>query len=285
MQPRAAPRLASLPVSGLLEALGEGMTLVAEHVAALERMAERQEGPETPRAVEAIRMISDEEAGKFLILLDAARAAYTGAGVKADQLRRTGDHIAKGIYARAADIRPATFGELVSYADRLRRSHYLDGPNDVDWIFRNEIEADREERLYVDYVETDDGDMWLSPQRFDNVGARHRSGAVELVSSLARAGFCNGRALNTVAEVWRGFSPLAETHWAENERLSRATLDGLPEDVVDRALTEDDVRRILTSWTFPLYDADLTRVKEDLNRLRERQGDWNPYGLDHTDYF
>lgn len=285
MRPRAAPRLASLRVPELLEALGEGMALVAEHVAALERVAERQEGPETPRAIEAIRVISDEEAGKFLILLDAARAAYADARVKEDQLRRTGHHIAKGIYARTADIRPATFGELVNFANRLRRSHYLDGPNDVDWIFRNEIEADREERLYVDYLETDEGDMWLSPQRFDSLGARYPSGAVELVSSLVRAGFCNSRALAIVGEVWRGFSPVAETHWVENQRLSRATLEGLPEDVVNPALTDDDVTRILTTWTFPLYKADLTRSKEDLDRLRERQRDWDPYGWDVTDYY
>jgi hypothetical protein len=41
---------------------------------------------------------------------------------------------------------PANFAEQVSFANRLRRSHYLDGPNDVDWIFRNGIEAEREEK-------------------------------------------------------------------------------------------------------------------------------------------
>jgi hypothetical protein len=30
-----------------------------------------------------------------------------------------------------------------------RRSHYLLGPNNVDWIFRNQLIADRESSLYV----------------------------------------------------------------------------------------------------------------------------------------
>jgi hypothetical protein len=83
---------------------------------------------------------------------------------------------------------------LVRYVDLLRRNYYLDGPNDVDWLFRNEIMAEREERLYVDYVETDDGDMWISPRRYDGIGPRYASGAVELVGALSRAGMSNARA-------------------------------------------------------------------------------------------
>jgi hypothetical protein len=283
MRPRAAPKLASLPVPQLLALLGEGMTLVAEHIAALERAAEQQAGQEAPRGVEAIRVISEEEAGKFLILLDVARAAHGGAQTKADQLRRASSHLAKGIYSRAADIRPATFGELLAFADGLRRSHYLDGPNDVDWIFRNEIDSEREERLYVDYVETDDGDMWLSPARFDDIGFQHASGAVELVGALARAGFCESRVLALVADVWRDFAPAAGTHWQENERLTESTLEQLPAEAIDPAASGKDATRILGSWTFPLYHADLTPIPEDLERLRERQRDWSPYG--EGDYY
>jgi len=156
MRPRRAYKLASLGRPALLEAVAEGMGLLVEHVGALERAAERLRSEETPRGVEAITAIADEEAGKFLILLDVARCAYLDAAKKRDQLKRCADHIAKGIYARVADIRPADFSELVRYVDLLRRSYYLDGPNDVDWLFRNEIMAEREERLYVDYVETDE---------------------------------------------------------------------------------------------------------------------------------
>jgi len=117
MRPRRAYKLASLGRPELLEGVADGMGL-------------RLRGDETPRAVEAITAIADGEAGKFLILLDVARCAYLDAAKRRDQLKRCADHIAKGIYARVADIRPADFGELVRYVDLLRRNYYLDGPND-----------------------------------------------------------------------------------------------------------------------------------------------------------
>lgn len=155
---------------------------------------------------------------------DQRRCAYLDAAKKRDQLKRCADHIAKGIYARVADIRPADFAELVRYVDLLRRNYYLDGPNDVDWLFRNEIMAEREERLYVDYVETDEGDMWISPRRYDDIGPRYASGAVELVGALSRAGMSDERALHVVADIWRDFQPVPDTHWQENVELTRATL-------------------------------------------------------------
>lgn len=50
MHPRAAPKLAALCPPQLLDALAEGMGRVAEHVFALERSAEQQEGLESRRA-------------------------------------------------------------------------------------------------------------------------------------------------------------------------------------------------------------------------------------------
>jgi len=65
--------LASLGEVELLGALAEGLELVAEHVATLEQIAGRQEGPAAARAVEVLRVVSDEEARNFLIQLDEAR--------------------------------------------------------------------------------------------------------------------------------------------------------------------------------------------------------------------
>lgn len=285
MLPRRAHKLASHSRPALLEELAEGMALLVEHVSALERAAETLRGQETPRAVEAIGVIADEEAAKFLILLDVARCAYEDARVKRDQLKRTSSHVAKGIYARAVDIRPADYAEVLRFVDGLRRSHYLDGPNDVDWIFRNEIEAEREERLYVDYVETDEGDMWISPARLDGLEARYPSGAVELVGALSRAGVCDPRALHVVADAWRDVQPEPKTRWSENEKFTLATLERFPAEVVDDALNDEDIRRILETWTFPLYGADMRIVEEDLERLRDRQRNWDPDGRSLADYY
>jgi hypothetical protein len=248
---------------------------VAEHVATLEHAATQQEGPAAARAAAAIRAIADEEAGKFLVLLDVARGARTSAQVKARQLRRAGDHLAKGIYARAAEMRPASYGELLSYVNTLRQSHYLDGPNDVDWIFRNEIEAAREEHLYVDFVESDDGDVWVSPSRFDDIGFTSQPDATELVGALQRAGLCSPDALAAVVDVWHDFTPRPETHWVENERLSIETL-GRIEVATGEPIADSDITRIVRTWTFPLYQADLARVVVELDVLRERQREWDP---------
>jgi hypothetical protein len=275
--------LASLRLPALLDALAEGLRLVAEHVSAIERIAEAQDG-RSARAVEVLRVVSDEEAGKYLILLDVARAAYADASVKADQLRRAGNHLAKGIYARSVDINPADFAELVRFVHGLRLSHYLDGPNDVDWIFRNRIEAEREEKLYVDYVASDDGDMWITPRRYDDIGPDNPSGAVKLVLAMSRAGFSNAIVLAAVADVWRSFLPEPRTTWGECRELNRATIESIPVEVTDEELGEDDIARILETWPFPMHGVEMTKIEVDLEELRQRQREWDPDGRTRNDY-
>jgi hypothetical protein len=272
MRPRAIAKLAAQPVPILLERLGEGMTLIAEHVAALEADVAAEQ---PRRASAAIRVVSEEEAGKYLVLLDAARCARAPIGTRSRQLKRANEHLAKGIYARAAEIRPATFTELGGYVRLLRRSHYLDGPNDVDWIFRNEIEARREERLYVDFVETDDGDEWQTPQTWDGLLAEPPSDACELVAALDRVGFSTDRALAIVAEVWDGVRPVAGTHWQENRARTVATLEQVAVQM-NSAADPADLERIADTWSFPLWHVDLTRIDVDLADLRQRQQDWDP---------
>lgn len=262
----------------MLTELAAGMRFLAEHIAALETSARELRSTESPRGVEAIRVIADEEAGKFLILLDAARCAYEPAKVRTEQLKRCSSHLAKGIYARAAELRPADFAEVQRFVKRLRLSHYLDGPNDVDWIFRNEIVAEREERLYVDYVETDDGESWITPQFFDDVGPRITSGAVELGQAISRVGMCETDALQTVADVWRGFAPEPETHWRENQALVQATLERVVATEQAEQWIDGDVQRIMTCWMFPLHAVDMSLDEQDLDRLRERQEEWDPDG-------
>ena len=86
-----------------------------------------------------------EVAGKFLIFVDAARLGRPSQRKLRDQLKRAGDHLAKGLYAKATEIRPADFKELLGFLEPERATLYLDGPNDVDSIFRNEILSSRGE--------------------------------------------------------------------------------------------------------------------------------------------
>lgn len=113
---------------------------------------------------------------------------------------------------------------------------------------------------------------------------RYPSGAVELVGALSRAGMPDSRALQVVAEVWRDFQPVPDTHWQENVELTRATLEHLPADVVSADLSDGDVRRIMQSWTFPLHSVGLKMSEEDVEQLRQRQRDWDPDGGTFADY-
>lgn len=276
MKPRAFRRLAGVSERDFIASLSEGLALIAEHVQKLEEDA----AASSPRGVAAIRIISDDEAGKYLVLLDAVRCVRRPGDVKSEQMRRAGDHLAKGIYARVAEMSAADFAEVVRYCDWLRQEYFLDGPNDVDWIFRNEVDAHREERLYVDLVAGDDGRIrWHTPAFWDETTGMFSSdpsGAVQLVAALHRSGFDTVEGLQVIADVWAQFAPTPKTHWQEMVVLSEKTVRGIA-TATGRVPSDDDLRQIYQRWSFPLWGADLAMNKGDYRALRERQDNW------HTD--
>lgn len=272
MRPRATATLANLPTSEFLARVSEGLTLIAEHMLELEGAAESYLGGAAARASAAIRVVADEEAAKYLILLDAARSVRADKRLKVRQLKRFHNHIAKGIYAELCEMRPADFAEVISYVRTLRRSHYLDGPNEVDWIFRNEIEAKREERLYVDYVETDEGAQWLSPGRYDRMGSGSGSAVTTLVWALHVAGASTKVGARTISEIWNDFVPEPSTRWTSVEQLNSLTLSRLPGTEIGE-LSEGERRAILDTWTFPLHSIDLEVIMVDQEELRRQQAE------------
>ena len=71
--PRRYDQLASVPKAGFFGVLGQGMDAIASHVETLVGAAERSSNAGDSLAAEILLAIAREEAGKFLILLDAAR--------------------------------------------------------------------------------------------------------------------------------------------------------------------------------------------------------------------
>jgi hypothetical protein len=278
-RPRAFTQLATLAEPDLLAALAEGMTLIAEHVVALETAAQHQTGPYASRAAAAIRVVVDDEAGKYLILLDVTRCVREPARNNVEQLlKRCRSHRAKGIHASTTDMRPATYEELIRYVDRLSQSYYLDGQNDVDWIYANEIESRREGRLYVDLVKTDEGLSWISPPDFET----RPSSAARLVTSMHQAGFSTPTGLSIVADVWQGFAPENDTDWREVASRSQVTLERMEAEGVLSRATKADLTTIVDTWTYPLHQAVLqttsNKTKDDalLNDLGRLQREWEP---------
>jgi hypothetical protein len=272
MRPRAFADLAQLPERQLLESLSEGLRLIAEHVATLERDIDARAAP---RVAAAVRVISDDEAGKYLILLDAVRCCRRSSEIRANQFKRAGLHLPKGIYADVADIRPADFAEVLRRTHHLRLSHYLDGPLDVDWILRNALDAQREERLYVDYVASDEGHYWNTPASWDDTWGWDASGAVQLIGALHSAGVDTPAGLKVVADIWESFLPEPDTHCSELFDLIHQTLDGVIE-ATGATLDDGAVSQISDRWSFPLWGTDLSPIKQDLDELRREQENWDP---------
>ncbi len=200
MHEKAIADLDQLPDRRFFEEVSTGLQHIVENVTSIESDARRLTDQRRQRGAWILRAVAEEEAAKYLILLDAVRCSRGGRRLLAAHLCRFNQHLAKGLYAKCAYLQSATFGELRKYIDQEREQYYLDGPNDIDWIFRNHILQHREESFYVDYVESDREHFWLSPQRYDEPIYKYRPAVIRLVQDLHTVGFSSSAALALIAK-------------------------------------------------------------------------------------
>lgn len=273
MRPRAVAPLASLRDDELFESLAHGMTLLAEHARRIEAAARALE-PAHVRGAAPLRALAEEEAAKFLILLDAARCPRKPSETLPTHLKRFGNHLARGLYVEAYEGRPADFGEVRRYVDVLRRSRYLDGPNDVDWIFRNSVLARREERLYVDLVEYEEGPQWFSPARLDGIHVLEWSTVLRLIDAAERLGFATSPGLRRVSDLWREVDLDDSMHWMTARDLNHQTVVSLVDAGVSERAKEEDTSLLVDHWLFPLYSLDMRPVDVSLEELRQLRECW-----------
>jgi AbiV family abortive infection protein len=252
-------QLAQLSLGRRLEVIGEGMSLIAENVRSLrDDIAYLYEGKRL-RAAEVMTGLADEEAAKTLILLDLVRAGVSDPRMLKQQTTRFYEHLARCIYAEMSHMAPASFGEIEGLVNLERKSHYLDGPDDVDWIFRNQLITAREQRLYVDYVVDEGGARWVSPKRFEDLGFGPLTEAPNLVIALEHTGSTSLAGLHICAEEWEGVVMEPDTHWQAVASINRRILGRLAEqDPAFAAASDEDRRRVVDHWTFPLTSLDLT---------------------------
>ncbi len=274
MEARSLTQLTTVPVTQRVALIAEGLDLIAEQVTTLHGDLRHLIEVGRRRSAAVVDGLAQEEAAKPLILLDVVRMGWRDQALVQRQLRRFYDHLARGIYARVVDVRPADLAEVRRYVDNLRRSHYLDGPNDVDWIFRNEIMAEREDGLYVDYVMAEDERFWTTPRRRDDYPALRPAMVIELIIALDRMGCLSVQGLEVVASAWRGKVIEDDTLWTTIGTLNRQIVNEFYKAALAKTeLTERDVRLILEQWTFPLTNVDLDSVtvkSEDLQAQRDR---------------
>jgi AbiV family abortive infection protein len=280
MRPKAIRDLGQLGDAGFFTELACGWELVLHNVRRLVGASELLTKAERYHAARLLETVAQEEAAKILILTDAARCPREPGQRFVSHLARFNDHLAKGLYARACDMRPANLDQLQSYLDLFRIEYYLDGPNDVDWIFRNEVTEQRENVLYVDYVATDEGHHWADPSRFAYVMVKGAGlptpGSVRIAEALWEVGIGSEDGLRAVSEIWRPARIDRRTHYEDFRNLNIETLERLERLRLLEKATQKAVTFVTDEWHFPIYDLDLTMLKVKQDELRERQRAWNP---------
>lgn len=280
MRTKGAVELANLPDKEFFEQVAEGMDHCVRNAVSLFADAKRLGRTGRMRGAGILVAFAHEEIAKYLILLDAVRCPPEEQKQRSNQLRRFSAHLAKGLYIRLYEGSPDTLAEIRRFADLKRAEYFLDGPNDTDWIFRNEITSGRERSIYVDYVVSDEGAMWLRPMTkspvIDGGDVRLRRKAHSLVLSLHSFGFTNAHALAVVAREWRTQVPSDELRWTALREFNIRTLKQLDGAGLARRTTKGVVSPIVNDWLFPLYGVDLSEQKVSLDELRKRQAEWSP---------
>src|SRR5437867_4176591 len=104
MRVKAINDLVQLSDSEFFSAIAEGLRLVMRNVARLRDGATVLGRSEHRHASRVLSAIAEEEASKFLILLDAVRCPRDYR--LPEQLDRFSSHLAKGIYAKVCGMRP-----------------------------------------------------------------------------------------------------------------------------------------------------------------------------------
>jgi AbiV family abortive infection protein len=285
VKPRAIRDLFQLNDAELLSELSVGLRLCVGNAQRLWRDARKLRVARRPQGFEILRLFVEEEAAKFHILLDAVRCPRKPADRFAKQLGYFNQHLAKGLYAKYYNFAsPSDLTEIRSYMDRERQTLYLDGLNDVDWVFRNDILRNREESIYVDYVAYADSfrdeHHWHSPDpRLMGLWLlRSRPRVLDVALAIHGAGMTTEAALAKVADLWRA-SPMDDTiKWSALRQLNVRTLNILEESKLLRVRPHSVYRRVANEWLFPLYPLDLGELKIDPEELREVQRNWSPDG-------
>lgn len=280
MRARAIGDLAQLSDADLFNEVAAGLELIGNHVVALEQDGRELAGLRRQRGSRILLALVEEEAAKYLILVDAVRCPRDPGERFAAHLRRFNDHLAKGLYRQASRFALTPYENFLDHLRFDRAQFYLDGPNDVDWIFRNSISDARERAMYVDYVATDEDHLWVAPQHTESdddtaFAFPHQMPAiVEMATSLHQVGVGVPGALKLLADVWRPVEMVPAFGWHDLRELNTTTLHALSDAGLLREASSSTYSTIVNRWMFPLHSADLSLIKVDKNDLRRAQDEW-----------
>jgi hypothetical protein len=164
---------------------------------------------------------------------------------------------------------------LRRYIDQAREEFYLDGPNDIDFIYLNDLLHTREALLYADRVRWESGFEWQKaggPWGIQVNGLQH---GLETVRALAAVLAFTPEALNIIDETWDSLELSDDTHWQEVAALNRQTLERFDELGWLSDADASTLARVL-EWPMPLYPLEVGRKQIKLDELRAVRAGWRP---------
>ena len=263
---RAILDLMQLSDADLFAQMSRGLELVLDNACRLAQDAGTLGQLGRGEGSRVLRLIAEEEAAKFLILLDAVRCPREPSWRLVRQLRRFCDHLAKGIYAACCYWRVGSLGQLLSYIEKERPDFYLSGPENRDPIFRNRILVEREMAIYVDYLATEEGPCWFAPFAGEPSYLNQLDPpALTRARALHAVGCTTPQALELIAATWRPVQVGDDFTLRELRKVNQRTLEAMGQRGLLRERLEETCRLIILEWPFPLYSADLkmTRVTNE----------------------
>ncbi|MCQ8116297.1 AbiV family abortive infection protein [Methylomonas rosea] len=283
MKHRAIKDLNQLADNDCYREISQGLDAIYENCIELNRSYRFLVEAEHFRASRVLKLVLKEEAAKYLILVDALRCPRKNKIEFARQLGKFNDHLAKGLYAELCNWKPDTYSRLCEYIENSLDSLYLDGPNGVDFIFRNRIISEREETFYVDYAKGDDSYFWLSPKSYDisdelSLSFSSNMSVVRMVMALHNIGITRMENLILFSNFWRDFVFDESTRYQIFREANYNFLQILESKgaLKDNEASDSDFSLIINDLPFPLYKEEMKVKEVNLNDLKEQQRNWSP---------
>ena len=256
-----------------------GVDIITENVFNLSACTAALRSEEHKRGCRVLKYLTEEETAKVLILMDYVRLPQAEHEKCSRQIKYFYDHFVRCLYAETYNtLKASNWAEVCTWVEQSTPSHYLDGPNDVDWIFRNDLMQRRETALYVDYVALDDDRRWFGPRHMDVVTDWNLPPiTVELLRSMSALGLFRIEMLSYIHEVWSSVAMTPDFHWSKVEKINRSIVEKALSTLPDHSEEHNrDAKIVIDLWSFPLGHLELRMIPIDESELRLRQSLYDP---------
>jgi len=277
MRPKAIQDLLRLSDKDFFVQVSTGYEQVLKHALALDTSVQILAKKKQVQGNRILSLISEEEAAKCLILMDAIRCPRKPEKILSDHLRKFNDHLSKALYSEGCYVASPDFEYFINYVNNERKDFQLDDPTDFDEIWRNRLVSGREEAMYVDYIEMDDtSHVWLIPDK-NEFFLDETSLALLLAKAFYDTGCTTAAALQVIAKFWRNRTLAPSFTYSELQELNKQTLDELGKHNLLKNKSELNFRIIINTWKFPIYSIDTTIFKgnkKELQKFREQWLEW-----------